>query len=303
MDGSNLLSALAMAGQSIVIVVALLITSVSTTVIIMQIAPLLCAGVDVVLLKDAVPARRLVLLVVGFVGVLIVVLTPAQTSTSDADHSCAACGALVALINPLCWVVVFFLSKRKRSGAGTAPEDALCRNLVMLLLAGMICAAMATVGAAATWSNLDAPGPDAVRAPPRRVADVYAWLWYLLYGGVCLPSTQYLLSAAVRHGSSTSEVAAIKTIEVVLGPGLVFAFVDRTEVPGVGTVCGGVVIVLAVLAFSADAERDARRAKLAAAACGGHVEVGLADDKVPIARADSMRGTVADSPLNSPSVS
>ena len=299
MDGSNLLSALAMAGQSIVIVVALLITSVSTTVLIMQIAPLLCAGVDRVLLKDAVPARRLVLLLVGFVGVVIVVVTSSQTSTSGADHKCAACGALVAMINPLCWVVVFFLSKRKRSGAVAVPEDALCRNLVMLLLAGLICAAMATVGATVTGSRPDAPGQDAGRAAPSSAA--HAWLWYLIYGGGCLPSTQYLLSAAVRHGSSTSEVAAIKTVEVVVGPALVFAFVDRTEVPSVGTVCGGVVIVLAVLAFSADAERDARRAQLAAVASSGHLEVGPADDNVPIARADSMRGTVAESPPTSPS--
>lgn len=291
MDGSNILSAVAMAGQSIVIVVALLLTSVSTTVLVMQIAPLLCASVDHLVLKETVPARRLVLLVVGFVGVIVVVLTSAQAATNDADQRCQVCGTLVALINPLCWALVFFLSKRTRRGASSVPEDPLCRNLVMLLLAGVICAAIGILGAAAAWAGPAEPGLVTAR---RGAAE--AWLWYLLYGGVCLPSTQYLLSAAVRHGSSSSEVAAIKTIEVVVGPLLVFLFVDPNEVPSIGTVCGGTIIVLAVLAFSADAERDARRAQLATSSVWKCVEVGHMDDRVPMARADSMHSTFAESP-------
>ena len=66
------------------------------------------------------------------------------------------------------------------------------------------------------------------------------------------PLSQGLQAAATRYGASTSECAAVRTIEVVLGPALAL-LIDAQEMPTSATLVGGTLVVTSVLLVAFDA--------------------------------------------------
>ena len=235
LDGCALLMALLMAGQSAAVVIALALTSVTNSMLIINSTPLLCSCVDRFVLNEPIAPRKLALTLLGSTGVAIVIL-----SSGHDDRSSSLAGSGAALLNPLCWAAIWTI-KRKQPAHSTG--DSGIRAMSMLLASGAMCAA---IGICVLSFEME---------DPARVTPLDAML-YVAYGGLSLPLSQHLLSEAARC-TRTAEVAAVKTAEVVTGPALVFLFASHTEeAPGGATLMGGALVVLAVMGFAADGARE-----------------------------------------------
>jgi drug/metabolite transporter (DMT)-like permease len=201
-----LLAAGAMAVANAAFIVALNYASVAHVLILQSIAPLVAAGLGVVVLGERLTVRTVCAMLVALAGVVVMVGAPGGGPVL---------GDALSLLTGLAFALVIVIARRYR-GVSMAPAMALAQ-----LLAVAVFAPFAQFGRI-TWADV-------------------GWLALLGCGQIGLGAI-FFISAA--RFIPSSEMAMIFLLEVVLGP--LWTWIALSETPNVATLVGGAVVILAV---------------------------------------------------------
>jgi drug/metabolite transporter (DMT)-like permease len=184
-------------------------TTVANTNVLMSVSPFLAAIAARVLLREAVPLRTWIAMMVAFAGVV--------TMFSRTLHAGQLTGNLLALGVSCCFAAQIIVLRRFHASVDMLPQ---------VLVAGVLSLALA--GAIAAPLPIDA-----------RDLAVLALMGALQLGTGCLLATW-----ASRRLSAT-EMGLLALLEPILGP--VWVWVLMSEHPGAATLLGGAIVMGAVI--------------------------------------------------------
>jgi drug/metabolite transporter (DMT)-like permease len=201
-----LLAAGAMAVANSAFIVALNYTSVAHVLVLQSIAPLVAAGLGVVLLKERISWRTACAMVVALGGVVFMVGAPGGGPVT---------GDGLALLTGVAFALVIVVARRYR-GVSMAPAMALSQLLVVIFFAPFVQLSHVS------WADV-------------------GWLALLGCGQIGLGAI-FFISAA--RFIPSSEMAMIFLLEVVLGP--LWTWIALSETPNIATLAGGAAVLLAV---------------------------------------------------------
>jgi drug/metabolite transporter (DMT)-like permease len=249
--------------QSLAIVVSLLLTKMSNVAFIINTSPVFCGLIDTFVLRETVPLRTKVMMLMGLVCVCVIL-----AGDVDANPRYTA-GNLIALVNPLSWAIFWAITRRKNERARTSTvahtkqvvaivgeeEDGTRTtnkwdDLVFVqLVSGLVVATVGTIGTLASpdvsWGRNTNNTTTSETTPGTMSMD--DWWMYLLYGGVILPITVLLFSAAPLF-ISTTLMGCIKQLEMVLIP--IYGYLYDGEVPRTQAIIGASLLVATLLVHS-----------------------------------------------------
>jgi drug/metabolite transporter (DMT)-like permease len=211
MGPAGLLLSLCFALASISFVIALGLTSVANTLVILSTAPFVAALLSRFVLGEAIRSRTWVAMLVALVGVSIMV--------SDSFGESSLRGNLVACVMPLAFALGTVVIRRQRHLQMT-PALALSP-----LIAVVVAAPLAT--------SLRVSGRDLVLLA--------------VFGCVQLGTGLAIYAVGARL-APPAKVALVSMLETVLGPLWVWLFV--AEVPGVAAIAGGSIVLVALAAHT-----------------------------------------------------
>jgi drug/metabolite transporter (DMT)-like permease len=203
-----LLGAGSMAVANAGFIIALNYASVAHVLVLQSIAPLVAAGLGVIVLGERLSLRTVCAMAVALGGIVVMVGAPGGGPVI---------GDGLALLTGVAFALVIVVARRYR-GVSMAPAMALAQLLAVVVF-----------GPFAQFSHLS-------------WADV-GWLALLGIGQVGLGAIFFILAA--RYIPS-SEMAMIFLLEVVLGP--LWTWIALSETPNVATLAGGATVILAVAA-------------------------------------------------------
>jgi drug/metabolite transporter (DMT)-like permease len=201
-----LLAAGAMAVANSAFIVALNYASVAHVLILQSIAPLVAAGLGVVVLGERIGWRTVGAMLAALAGVVVMVGAPGGGPVL---------GDGLSLLTGVAFALVIVIARRYR-GVSMAPAMALAQLLVVIVFAPF-----------AQFGRLS-------------WADV-GWLALLGCGQIGLGAI-FFISAA--RFIPSSEMAMIFLLEVVLGP--LWTWIALSETPNAATIVGGAIVILAV---------------------------------------------------------
>jgi drug/metabolite transporter (DMT)-like permease len=201
-----LLAAGAMAVANSAFIVSLNYTSVAHVLVLQSIAPLVAAGLGVVVLGERLTWRTACAMAVALGGVIVMVGAPGGGP---------ALGDGLALLTGVAFALVIVVARRYR-GVSMAPAMALAQLLVVIVFAPF-----------AQFGQLS-------------WADV-GWLALLGCGQIGLGAI-FFISAA--RFIPSSEMAMIFLLEVVLGP--LWTWIALSETPNIATLAGGAAVIVGV---------------------------------------------------------
>jgi drug/metabolite transporter (DMT)-like permease len=201
-----LLAAGAMAVANSAFIISLNYTSVAHVLVLQSIAPLVAAGLGVVLLGERLTWRTACAMAVALGGVIVMVGAPGGGPIL---------GDGLSLLTGVAFALVIVIARRYR-GVSMAPAMALAQLLVVIVFAPF-----------AQFSQLS-------------WADV-GWLALLGCGQIGLGAI-FFISAA--RFIPSSEMAMIFLLEVVLGP--LWTWIALSETPNVATLAGGAAVIVGV---------------------------------------------------------
>jgi drug/metabolite transporter (DMT)-like permease len=209
---AGLLLSTCFALASICFVIALGLTSVATTLVILSTSPLLAALLSRLLLGEEIRARTWVAMLVATAGVSIMV--------GDSIGKTSLRGNLIAFVVPLAFAVGTVIIRRERHLQMT-PALAISPLIAVLVAAPL--ATSLRVGA------LD-------------------FVLLAFFGCVQLGTGMAIFAAGARL-APPAKVALVSNLETVLGPIWVWFF--AAEVPGVAAIAGGLIVLLALATHTA----------------------------------------------------
>jgi drug/metabolite transporter (DMT)-like permease len=201
-----LLAAGAMAVANSAFIVSLNYTSVAHVLVLQSIAPLVAAGLGVVVLGERLTWRTACAMAVALGGVIVMVGAPGGGPLV---------GDGLSLLTGVAFALVIVIARRYR-GVSMAPAMALAQLLVVIVFAPF-----------AQFSHVS-------------WADV-GWLALLGCGQIGLGAI-FFISAA--RFIPSSEMAMIFLLEVVLGP--LWTWIALSETPNIATLAGGAAVIVGV---------------------------------------------------------
>lgn len=201
-----LLAAGAMAVANSAFIVSLNYTSVAHVLVLQSIAPLVAAGLGVVVLGERLTGRTACAMAIALGGVIVMVGAP---------DGGPVLGDGLALLTGVAFALVIVIARRYR-GVSMAPAMALAQLLVVIVFAPF-----------AQFSHVS-------------LADV-GWLALLGCGQIGLGAI-FFISAA--RFIPSSEMAMIFLLEVVLGP--LWTWIALSETPNIATLAGGAAVIVGV---------------------------------------------------------
>jgi drug/metabolite transporter (DMT)-like permease len=211
---TGLLSGSLWAAMFIFFMLALTLTSVANTLLVMSIGPLLTAVLAWLVLRAPVPARTWVAIAAAMAG-MAWMFARGGGAVPGGNH---VAGMLVALAVPLAAAINLILLQKTRARVDLVPA---------VFLGGAISAAIML------------PLALPLQAAPRDIA-LLALLGFFQLGLPCM-----LMVVAARH-LSAPEISLLALLEVILGP--LWAWLGADEVPAAGTVAGGLLVLGALVA-------------------------------------------------------
>jgi drug/metabolite transporter (DMT)-like permease len=201
-----LLAAGSMAVANSAFIVALNYASVAHVLVLQSIAPLVAAGLGVVVLGERLSWRTACAMLVALGGVIVMVGAPGGGPVF---------GDGLALLTGIAFALVIVVARRYR-GVSMVPAMALAQLLVV------ICFAPFVQLRHVSWADV-------------------GWLALLGCGQMGLGAI-FFVSAA--RFIPSSEMAMIFLLEVVLGP--LWTWIALSETPSIATLAGGAAVILAV---------------------------------------------------------
>ena len=201
-----LLAAASMAVANAAFIVALNYASVAHVLILQSIAPLVAAGLGVIVLGERLTGRTVCAMLVALGGIVVMVGAPGGGPVL---------GDALSLLTGLAFALVIVIARRYR-GVSMAPAMALAQLLVVVVFAPF-----AQFGRI-SWADV-------------------GWLALLGCGQIGLGAI-FFISAA--RFIPSSEMAMIFLLEVVLGP--LWTWIALSETPNLATLVGGCLVILAV---------------------------------------------------------
>lgn len=204
---------------------ALTLTTVANTLLVMSTGPLLTAVLAWLLLRTPVPARTWAAIVAAMAGMAWMFARGGVAA--GPNH---VLGMLVALAVPLAAAVNLIVLQKTRARVDLVPA---------VLLGGAISAALML------------PLAVPLQAAPRDIAAL-ALLGFFQLGLPCM------LMVVAARSLSAPEISLLALLEVVLGP--LWAWLGAGEVPAAGTVTGGLLVLGALVVNEVAALRGRSRA-------------------------------------------
>jgi len=205
--------------------VALTLTTVANTLLVMSIGPLLTAVLAWIVLRNPVPVRTWLAIVAAILG-MAWMFARGGGALPGGSH---VAGMLVALAVPLAAAINLVLLQKTRARVDLVPA---------VFLGGAISAVIVL------------PLALPLQAAARDVA-LLAVLGVFQLGLPCM-----LMVVAARQ-LSAPEISLLALLEVVLGP--LWAWIGAGEVPASGTIAGGLLVLAALVANEAMALRGRGR--------------------------------------------
>jgi drug/metabolite transporter (DMT)-like permease len=201
-----LLAAGSMAVANSAFIVALNYTSVAHVLVLQSIAPLVAAGLGVVVLGERITSRTACAMAVALGGVVLMMGAPGGGPIF---------GDGLALLTGVAFALVIVVARRYR-GVSMAPAMALAQVLTVIVFAPF--AQFSQV----SWTDV-------------------GWLALLGCGQIGLGAIFFV--SAARYVPS-SEMAMIFLLEVVLGP--LWTWIGLAETPSIATLAGGAAVIVGV---------------------------------------------------------
>lgn len=202
--------------------IALTMTTVANTLIVMSVAPLLTAFLAWAFLRQRIAQRTWLAIAVAFAG-----MTGMFASGMSAASGREVAGMLIALGVPLAAAVNVIALKKAGHGVDLAPA---------VLLGGVLSALMMLPFA---WP---------MQASMHDIA-ILATLGFFQLGFPCM------LMVVASRALSAPEIALLALLEVLLGP--IWAWLGAGEVPAQATLIGGAIVLFALVFNEAAALRRA----------------------------------------------
>ena len=227
----GLLAGVFLAGTFFFFIGSLTRTTVANTNILMSVSPFLAALAARGILKEAVPRRTWIAMVVAFAGIVVMF-----AQSADAGR---LTGNLLALGVSCCFAAQVTVLRRFHATVDMLPQ---------VMIAGILSAIVAGVLVPAFSAST-------------RDLGILALMGCVQLGTGCL-----LATAASKHLSAT-ELGLLALLEPILGP--IWVWVLMGEHPGAATLVGGSIVLAAVFAneaFGAWRTRTPRAARSAGAA-------------------------------------
>ena len=221
---AGLLSGAMWAVMFVFFMLALTLTTVANTLLVMAIGPLLTAVLAWAVLRSPVPARTWAAIGAAMAGMAWMFARGGGTLPGG-NH---VAGMLVALAVPLAAAINLVLLQKMRARVDLVPA---------VFLGGAI--------SAAVMLPLALP----FRAMPQDIA-LLALLGFFQLGLPCM------LMVVAARSLSAPEISLLALLEVVLGP--LWAWLGAGEVPAAGTVTGGLLVLGALVANELAALRRQR---------------------------------------------
>jgi drug/metabolite transporter (DMT)-like permease len=204
---------------------ALTRTTVANTLLVMSIGPLLTAVLAWLVLRSPVPKRTWLAIGAALLG-MIWMFARGGGALPGGDH---VAGMLIALAVPLAAAINLVLLQKARARVDLVPA---------VFLGGAISAALML------------PLALPLQAAPRDVL-LLALLGFFQLGLPCM------LMVVAARSLSAPEISLLALLEVLLGP--LWAWLGAGEVPALGTVLGGLLVLLALVGNEAAALRERQR--------------------------------------------
>jgi drug/metabolite transporter (DMT)-like permease len=201
-----LLAAGAMAVANSAFIVSLNYTSVAHVLVLQSIAPLVAAGLGVVVLGERLTRRTACAMALALGGVIVMVGAPGGGPVL---------GDGLALLTGVAFALVIVVARRHR-GVSMAPAMALAQLLVVIVFAPFAQFSLVS------WADV-------------------GWLALLGCGQIGLGAI-FFISAA--RFIPSSEMAMIFLLEVVLGP--LWTWIALSETPNIATLAGGAAVIVGV---------------------------------------------------------
>ncbi|MEM7113372.1 MAG: DMT family transporter [Chloroflexota bacterium] len=205
---AGLLVAAVFAVGSIMFVFAFTTTAVANTLFIINTSPIFAAIIGWYFLKEAVPIRTRITIVVVLIGISIIAFG-SDAQSGNLLGNLAALGAAISI------AVGFILARY-------------FRDIDMVPAVGLGGLMMAAV--TIPWASPAAIAPD-------------RWPYMLLVGLIILPISFSLMYIGPRY-LPAAEVSLMMLLEAILGP--LFVWLALGENPGVPTLIGGAIILTAL---------------------------------------------------------
>jgi drug/metabolite transporter (DMT)-like permease len=221
----GLLSGSMWAVMFVFFMLALTLTTVANTLLVMSIGPLLTAVLAWLVLRTPVPGRTWLAIATAMIG-MVWMFARGGGALPGGSH---VAGMLLALAVPLASAVNLVLLQKTRARVDLVPA---------VFLGGAISAAIML------------PLAYPFQAAPRDIA-LLATLGFFQLGLPCM-----LMVVAARN-LSAPEISLLALLEVVLGP--LWAWLGAGEVPAAATVTGGLLVLAALVANEVAALRTRLR--------------------------------------------
>lgn len=216
-----LLGSLAFSLSTVCFVLSIDHTQVASTLIIINLSPLISALLAFLLLKERIALRTLIAIISAFCGVAFVF--------SDQTFPNASFGNSMALVTALMLAIYFVILRHSKSA--NAP--------LFLVMAGLFTATIALFAGAEPFS-----------------LSAKEWGYVLLLCVGVVPLSFLLISSGPRY-LPAAHANLFMLLEAVLGPLIVWAVLG--EVPSDKVLIGGSIVMMTLVLFTLSAARSARR--------------------------------------------
>ncbi|HEY8609238.1 MAG TPA: DMT family transporter [Noviherbaspirillum sp.] len=224
--GAGVVSGLMWCTMFVAFMIALTMTTVANTLIVMSVSPLLTALLAWIVLKQAIPGRTWLAIVAAFVGICWMFVN--SLGGVDGNH---LAGMLIACAVPVAAAVNLIAIKRAGHGVDLIPAvflGSVFSACLMLPFAWPLQASLHDIG-------------------------ILAILGFFQLGFPCM------LMVRAARSLTAPEVSLLALLEVLLGP--LWAWLGAGEVPAPETLVGGGVVVAALVLNEVAAMRSARLAR------------------------------------------
>ncbi|WP_245621482.1 DMT family transporter [Enterovibrio calviensis] len=209
---SLLIGSVAFSLSTVCFVLSIEHTQVASTLIIINVSPLICAALAFVFLKETIELRTLIAIVAATLGIVFVFYGKALPNASF--------GNMLALVTALMLAIYFVVLRESKS-----------ENAPLFLVFGGLCTAMIAILAGAEPLSLTSQ----------------EWVYVIILCAVVVPSAFILISIGPKF-LPAAHANLFMLLEAILGP--LFVWMVLGEVPSDKVLIGGSIVMLTLVLFT-----------------------------------------------------
>jgi len=219
--GIHLVGGFTVAIGFIALTVAIMMTTMANVSFIINTSPIFCIILDRFVLKESIPIKNIILVIVGLISVGIILI---GDTSAHPEHMV---GNLVALINPIAWACYWAINRKESKIEPDDSNPELLNRFDKILIYQNF--SMIFLIAAGLIGGFH----------PETVQPTDLWIYSTAYM-ISQPGAMILFSVAPIF-IPTSQMGCVKMLETIIFPLGIYAYAG--EIPSLATFIGGAFLV------------------------------------------------------------